>query len=262
MPTQTDVLLEDLGLTRYGARAYAALAERSQSTAVELAERAHIPRQRVYDVLEDLIKRGIASRADGRPTIYQAVDPSQAMTRLLNARRQEVGRQEEVAARLVGRLRPTWIRASEEVSGRETSGQVTLTDAGRWCELARHSVLATALPPYDSSADSGWLEQVERLTRAGGSVRCVYQRAVLDHPEWLTHAQRFTAVGEQARVADGVLTRMILTDDCHVMVPLPTPADARNSDLVLLIEHPDVVVRFTDAFERLWVGATPLPRQR
>src|SRR5688572_15678577 len=52
--------LTDLGLTTYEAAAYQALLTRSELTSSEVAARAKIPRQRVYDVLASLEAKGLA----------------------------------------------------------------------------------------------------------------------------------------------------------------------------------------------------------
>ena len=44
-----------LGLTRYEARAFIALMGRGSFTAAEVARRANLPRQRIYDVLGSLV---------------------------------------------------------------------------------------------------------------------------------------------------------------------------------------------------------------
>ncbi len=50
--------LTRLGLTMYEAKAYLALTRRGSSTAAEVARIAGVPRQRIYDVLAELVERG------------------------------------------------------------------------------------------------------------------------------------------------------------------------------------------------------------
>src|ERR1700728_3612667 len=48
-----------LGLTKYEARAYAALVRRDGSTPAEVARVAGVPRPRVYDVMDSLVAKGL-----------------------------------------------------------------------------------------------------------------------------------------------------------------------------------------------------------
>ena len=52
--------LVELGLTRYEAKAYLTLIQRESYAASEFAIEAGIPRQRIYDVLNSLVSRGLA----------------------------------------------------------------------------------------------------------------------------------------------------------------------------------------------------------
>jgi sugar-specific transcriptional regulator TrmB len=79
--------LTTLGLNRYEARAYLALLGHDESSAVEVASRANIPRQRIYDVLSSLRDWGMVVAKDGRPTRHVAKEPQIALTSLLEVRR-------------------------------------------------------------------------------------------------------------------------------------------------------------------------------
>ena len=70
--------LTDVGLNQYEAAAYKALLGRAEMTTTEVAARAKIPRQRVYDVLASLENKGLATSRDGTPRVYSAVEPHRA----------------------------------------------------------------------------------------------------------------------------------------------------------------------------------------
>src|SRR4029079_8615535 len=87
-------------------RACAALTSRGRATAAEIARLAGLPRQRIYDVVETLIGRGFAIARPGRPLLYSAVAPSEAVARLLDERRSQLGQLEREAQDAVDRLTP------------------------------------------------------------------------------------------------------------------------------------------------------------
>jgi hypothetical protein len=122
----------------------------------------------------------------------------------------------------------------------------------------RHSVLATARPPFQGISDPSWIRRVEQLTDAGGTVRCIYHSDILRDPDLLTAARHFAAAGEDARVTHSVPTRMILTDGRSALMPVPHAQENFAGTAVLLIEHPQVVAGLERSFESLWEQATPL----
>ena len=52
--------LQQMGLNSYEARSYLVLVGHSRFKALELAARAHVPRQKIYEVLDSLVENGFA----------------------------------------------------------------------------------------------------------------------------------------------------------------------------------------------------------
>ena len=50
--------LQQLGLNGYEARSYLVLLGHPRFKALELAPRAHVPRQKIYEVLDSLVEKG------------------------------------------------------------------------------------------------------------------------------------------------------------------------------------------------------------
>src|SRR4051795_8726393 len=86
--------LVELGLTGYEASAYVALTRRGEATASEVASIAELPRQRIYDVLEGLVGKGFATMKPGRPVLYTAASPDEALWSAFDRRQQEIAQLE------------------------------------------------------------------------------------------------------------------------------------------------------------------------
>ena len=67
--------LQAIGLNAYEARSYLVLVGHSQFKALELAARAHVPRQKIYEVLESLVEKGFAQVVQQRTKLFSAVSP-------------------------------------------------------------------------------------------------------------------------------------------------------------------------------------------
>src|SRR6266513_3897367 len=71
--------LQRLGLNAYEARSYLVLIGHPQFKALELAARAHVPRQKIYEVLDSLVEKGFAQVVQERTKLFSAIDPSLAI---------------------------------------------------------------------------------------------------------------------------------------------------------------------------------------
>ncbi len=96
--------LRRLGLNLYEAKAYLALVAGGGCIAGELAERAALPRPRVYDVLEKLQEKGFVVVQVGRPVKYAALPITEAVKTLKKQREAEVHQQIQLIDQLSGKL--------------------------------------------------------------------------------------------------------------------------------------------------------------
>src|ERR1700691_3991959 len=80
--------LQQLGLNAYEARSYLVLLGHSRFKALELAPRAHLPRQKIYAVLDGLVEKGFASVVQDRTKLFSAVEPNLAVPAYLARKRQ------------------------------------------------------------------------------------------------------------------------------------------------------------------------------
>src|SRR5580658_9312806 len=80
--------LQQLGLNAYEARSYLVLLGHSRFKALELAPRARVPRQKIYEVLDSLVEKGFARVVQDRTKLFSAVEPNLAIPAYLARRRQ------------------------------------------------------------------------------------------------------------------------------------------------------------------------------
>ncbi|MFQ5575686.1 MAG: TrmB family transcriptional regulator [Anaerolineae bacterium] len=98
--------LSAIGLSKYEALAYLALLKKNHTPALNIADRAGIPRQRIYDVLNNLQTKGLCFAQAGRPRSYGAYPPKRALTASLNYRKQQQAAENERQARLIEEVIP------------------------------------------------------------------------------------------------------------------------------------------------------------
>ncbi len=79
--------LQSMGLNAYEARSYLVLVGHPRFKALELAARAHVPRQKIYEVLDSLVEKGFAQVIQEKTKLFSAVPPNQAIPSYLAAPR-------------------------------------------------------------------------------------------------------------------------------------------------------------------------------
>lgn len=94
--------LQALGLTEYEARAYTALLSLGRAQPAKIARHSHIPRPKVYETLERLEARGLATRTQVSPLEYAPLSAREYINR---ADREFKGRLEGLE-RSLARLAP------------------------------------------------------------------------------------------------------------------------------------------------------------
>lgn len=257
--------LVGLGLSRYEARVYLTLVRRESYTAAEVARAADVPRQRVYDVLDALVRRRLAIPRPGRVAAFSAVAPDLALTRLMALQRESLERLDRTSAALAAALTPVWtagrthtdpldyievLRDPKAIAERFASIQ----------EQATHELLSFCKPPFVApAANSEGVEAVHRLRRSGGTARAVYTHDALGDAEVLENVRRFGEAGEESRFAPELPMKLIVADASLVLCDMPDPMAETGATTALYIEHPALAGCLRLSFLTVWEQSVGLP---
>src|SRR6201990_2619630 len=96
--------LQQVGLNAYEARSYLVLMGHPRFKALELAARAHVPRQKIYEVLDSLVEKGFAQVVQEKTKLFSAVEPSLAIPSYLAQRGQALPHEWTEQGRMAGGL--------------------------------------------------------------------------------------------------------------------------------------------------------------
>lgn len=256
-------VLRDLGLTSYEAKAYAVLIQRNSSTAVDLARRAVIPRQRIYDVVDGLVQRGLARPVSGDVVSFAATDPRVAIAGLVAEHRQRFSALSQQADDATEALAGLWH------SGQQEQAPLAFVEflrdpaslGARFLELQRRatrSMLLFTRRPYVVEDNTIGLETTRRIAQGGGDVRCCYEAEILDSPGAVAEIAQFDAAGERGRVVESVPMKLCLVDGTHALFSLTDPVAGGLTATNVLVEHPDLATSLGYAFETLWNTGRPV----
>ena len=246
--------LTRLGLTTYEARAYTALVRRDSFSAAQVARQAGLPRQRIYDVLETLVQKGLAASRPGLHAKYAAVAPELAIERLLSARRRELSAMELEGAAVVEELTPAYRKGQTHTDPLEYIE--VLRDRGaineRFVEFQRNvkrEILVFTKPPYATPPQ----ENVEGIEVTQAHVaRSVYEASVFDDEETIEGVRRFVEAGEDARFVERLPLKLVIIDEQTVMFGMEDPVADSDALTIVVVEHPSLAQLPKVAFTTVW----------
>jgi len=255
--------LVSLGLNTYESAAYVALLSRPELPSSEVAKRANIPRQRVYDVLASLVAKGLCVARDTNPKTYSAIAPDLALPLLAQERASALERERQetqgLAVHLAEELTPIFASGRgqndplayvEVLSGATRIAHRALALA----ENAKRSVNSCIKRPLILSKDQNWTFLKAPLGRG------LKYRALCDDEtyrdaevrEWL---KQFHEWGLNIRIVPELPLKMQAFDDEVVMLSMQDPAGGPPSFTAVAIHNRGAVAMLNLAFEHLWSQA-------
>jgi sugar-specific transcriptional regulator TrmB len=254
--------LQAMGLNAYEARSYLVLVGHPRFKALELAARAHVPRQKIYEVLDSLVEKGFARMIQEKTKLFSAVAPDQAIPSFLSRRakllEQELAEQAQAAQGMAGEL---MIAYAEGQGGRGTLDYLRIVnDPGqvaaqfrRMLAAARSEYLEFSRPPY--AVDPLDAELVIDACRRGVKCRVLVEHGTLDpaHEQFL---ERYRGAGVEVRQIERVPLKMAVLDGREGLCALLDPVITRPAWTSVVFEHEGMAEAMRALFAEYWRRAS------
>lgn len=255
--------LQQLGLNAYEARTYLVLLGHARFKALELAPRARVPRQKIYEVLDSLVERGFARVVQDRTKLFSAVEPNLAIPSWLARKRQliehELAGQSRSANNLMEDLSGLY---SEGKGGRGTldflrivaEPSQTAAEYRRMLSEVKTEYLEFSRPPY--AVDPLDEKLVRKSWAHGVSCRLLIETGTmmsgkLDTP----HRQRLTEyahAGVEIRQASSLPLKLALFDGQQGLIALLDPVVSIPAWTSLVFDHAGFAEAMRHLFEDRW----------
>jgi HTH-type transcriptional regulator, sugar sensing transcriptional regulator len=254
--------LQAIGLNAYEARSYLVLVGHPRFKALELAARARVPRQKIYEVLEGLVEKGFARVVQDRTKLFSAVAPDQAVPAYLARRAQafelQLAEQTKTGAAMVQDLMAAY---AEGQGGRGTLDFLRLVNdplqaAAQFRRLlgeARHQYLEFSRPPY--AEDPLDAAQIVRARERGVRCRLLVEYGTLN-PTHERSLADYAAAGVEVRTIAKVPLKMAVMDSRAGLLALLDPVITRPAWTSVIFEHEGMAEAMTSLFENYWTRAT------
>lgn len=256
--------LQQIGLNAYEARSYLVLVGHPRFKALELAARAHVPRQKIYEVLDSLVEKGFAQVVQEKTKLFSAVEPSLAVPSYLARQQQvlqkELQEQSRLADGLIGDLKAAY---SEGQEGRGTLDYLrivsepsqTATQYRAMLADVRLEYLEFSRPPY---AVDPFEEQLVKQARLRGvTCRLLLERDALDDD----HRQRlreYAASGVEVREADSLPMKLALFDGKQGLIALLDPVITKPTWTSVVFDHSGMGEAMKGLFDVHWARGTAI----
>ena len=250
--------LQQLGLNAYEARSYLVLIGHPRFKALELAARAHVPRQKIYEVLDSLVEKGFAQVVQEKTKLFSAVAPSLAVPSYLARRAQllqnELTEQTRMADGLVTDLGAAYFegrgdRGTLDYLRIVSDPEQMANQYRRMLAEVRHEYLEFSRPPY---AVDPLDEQLVKKARARGvGCRLLIEAGTLDD----VHRQRlgeYSASGVEVGQTESLPMKLAVFDGVRGLVALLDPVITRPTWTAIVFEHAGMGEAMKGLFENYW----------
>ena len=257
--------LQQFGLNAYEARSYLVLVGRSRFKALELASRASVPRQKIYEVLDSLVEKGFAQVTQEKTKLFSAVEPGLAVPNYLARRREalerELTEQSRLASAIVEDLSAAYSESQEE---RGTLDYLRIVSEPREAATQFRQMLAEtsreyvefSRPPYAVTPVE--TELIAEAARRGVSCRMLVVPAFLRAVEPSVPTD-FAILGVALRFAERLPMKLAVFDGARGMIALLDPVITRPAWTSVLFDHPGMGEAMKGLFEGYWRRGSPLP---
>jgi DNA-binding CsgD family transcriptional regulator len=250
-------MLEGLGLTADEEAAYLAMLAEPPLGRARLVTLLGWSRARLAKTLTALIEDGLVTTLIGRPARYAAIAPDVAFDGLHQRRIDGARRAQQLVPALMDRF---WAARDDTtaVDFIEIISGDTETILHRVSQL--HDSVTTRIrgldrPPYPRDPIESSHVEVSGLNK-GIAYQVVYDRIVVEEPSRWADLEVGIVAGEQARVLEGLPTRLTLFDDRAATLPVLTPAGGYAATIV--VHRSPLLDALTALFDSCWTRAVPL----
>jgi sugar-specific transcriptional regulator TrmB len=259
--------LQQIGLNAYEARSYLVLVGHPRFKALELAARAHVPRQKIYEVLDSLVEKGFAHVVQEKTKLFSAVEPEMAIPAYLERRGQqlehELAEQSRLGIDLVGDLKAAY---SEGQGGKGTLDYLRLVSdpnqtAAQYRKMlgdVREEYMEFSRPPY--AVDPLDEQLVKQARRRGVRCRLLIEEGAVDEQHRARLAE-YANLGIEIRQVDSLPMKLALFDGRYGLAALLDPVVTKPQWTSIVFEHDGFAAAMRGLFEDRWRDAGSLSRK-
>lgn len=253
--------LQQVGLNAYEARSYLVLMGHPRFKALELAARAHVPRQKIYEVLDSLVEKGFAQVVQEKTKLFSAVDPALSIPGFLARRSRmlhnELTEQSRLASGLIEDLTQAYKLGQ---SGKGALDFLSLVSDPTQTGIHYRRMLKAVGLSYNEFVQPPFaVDTVDERLLEDAAARGVHCRLLVDSA--LTDRDQRTRLagqsdfGVEVRFLENLPLKLALFDVNSGLIALPDPVQTKPSWTSVVFEHKGFAEAMSGLFENYWCRA-------
>ena len=241
--------LQAIGLNAYEARSYLVLLGHPRFKALDLAVRARVPRQKIYEVLDGLTEKGFAGVIQERTKLFSAVAPDQALPAYLARRNrtleQELAEQGKAVAEMVADLNASFAQGRDGADALQVVEIVhdAAQTTARVQKILRAATGACAAAVWTPQAADAVLEARGR----GVGCRVLAEKSSVD----ASVIRRCREAGIEVRETSRAPLKVVVADSRGLLV-LADPVTTQPRWTAIFFEHAGMAEAMRTVFEEAW----------
>ena len=258
-----DSIIENLmrtGLTKSEAVIYTNILKKQNFTASEVSKISEISRSKTYEILNQLVQKGLCVEILGTVKKYSSTNPENAFNGMIQ--RYELNYQKELEykkilmSNLLESLAPLFHSEKNTDSLdyiqviREKNSIIKKFESLE--RIATQEVLALVKGPLVMDVTKPYnLEQYDSLRR-GVNFKTIYAIEDLGNPSFLESIEKLSIAGEEVRITNKLPMKMMIFDEFAVMFALRDKITSKLSLTAIIIEHQDIAKTLKMTFYSIW----------
>ncbi len=269
--------LQQIGLTKREAEVYIALLQRKEFTAPELTKMTTITRTKIYEILQNLVHKGIITESSRNGNkMYRSIDPKIALQNIITNYEQTVEQKKiefeerqkidiEMKRHAAGLLEKELVSLHEDIADNlEPFDYIEmLTDirqiGERWVAIqqsTKKELLVFTKPPYTTPALEDNIEQEKELFRKQNIVvKGLYEYGGLTQEQLeslVRSVEIYREIGEEARLIEKLPMKLVISDEALVMFALNDRISLKPNITSMYVDHPNYAAALKKMFESYW----------
>jgi HTH-type transcriptional regulator, sugar sensing transcriptional regulator len=248
--------LVSVGLTENEAKTYVYLLKKQVYTATEISRVTGVNRSKIYDVLDNLIHKGLCFEKPGKVRKYEAIEPTIAFCKLREQQKEKLTKLDAIPEL----LEPIFKGQKENASPLDfieiyTTPASIIHKYNTLELLAENFVYSFCKRPY-AMADTNIInpEQLESMSK-GVVYKSIFESEP-DQPEWFAKKmQSFVNQGEEIRISHHLPLKLHIYDKQTVMFSMINKINPKENLTYLVISHEDLAETLISTFQYYWEQA-------
>jgi HTH-type transcriptional regulator, sugar sensing transcriptional regulator len=255
-----------IGLTEYEIKVYLELINNDKIGATSLSKNSGVSRGRIYEVLDNLIKKGFCKIIPGATKSYKAVAPEVAIDNIINEMKNEMLLKERTILEASKDLQSIYNSANQDVSPGENvqilTSQSAIKERIKQLQFECENVLRVFVkePILMDNSQKDFDDRRNDQIKKNLKMKHIYEYNEARYKEYANSIFniRKTGADYDVRVSMKLPLKLAIYDENHAMFTLNRERTSKKNYSMMSVSYNFLTLAMIELFEFYWDLAVPL----